>query len=76
MIKLTCSLNITIPSTVNIIWFHNGVVIGNTTTLVIGNPQQSDIAAGVYRCVFIDTDGGYQLRRTIRLVIRGTLAQP
>ena len=56
-----CTLNIDIPSSVTVIWTHNanlamttppnGVIIaGNTTTLVIGNPQPSD--AGIYQCVF------------------------
>ena len=60
-IQLMCSLNIDIPSSVMVTWLHNdsdamttppnGVITaGNTTTLVIGNPQPSD--AGVYQCLF------------------------
>ena len=56
-----CSLNIDIPSSVTVIWIYNSnlamttppnivITAGNTTTLVIGNPQPSD--AGVYQCVF------------------------
>ena len=57
-----CSLNIDIPSSVTVTWLHysflamttppNGVsTAGNSTTLVIGNPQPSD--AGVYQCIFL-----------------------
>ena len=77
MTTLTCSLNITIPSTVIVSWSHNGSVVmttppnevtqtGSTTTLVIRNPQPSD--AGVYQCVFNDT-AGYVLRRSTTLLI-------
>ena len=63
MTTLTCSLNVTIPSTVTVTWLHNGTVVmttppnevtqtGSTTTLVIRNPQPSD--AGVYQCVFFN----------------------
>ena len=52
-----CSLNINIPSNVTVIWTYNNnlamttppnevITAGNTTTLVIGNPQPSD--AGTY----------------------------
>ena len=74
-IELMCSLNINIPSSVIVTWLHNGSVImtpsnevtttGNTTTLVIGNPQLSD--AGVYQCVFIDSINGWILNRNITL---------
>ena len=51
-----CSLNIDIPSSVAVIWTYNSNLVitngvltaGNTTTLVIGNPQPSD--AGDYSC--------------------------
>ena len=60
-VQLMCSLNIDIPSSVTVIWTHNSnlirttspievLITGNTTTLVIGNPQPSD--AGAYRCTF------------------------
>ena len=57
-VQLMCSLNITIPSSVTVTWTYNsnrvitnGVsTTGNTTTLVIGNPQPSD--AGHYQCTF------------------------
>ena len=50
-------------------WLHNGTIAppnevltaGNTTTLVIRNPQSSD--AGVYQCVF--NYRGWILRRII-----------
>ena len=80
MATLTCSLNITIPSTVIVIWSHNENLItdlsqisqtGNTTTLLIGNLQPSD--AGDYECVFNDAFGsGWRLRRNIRLFITGS----
>ena len=78
MATLTCSLNITIPSTVIVIWLHNGSVVmttppnGNTTTLQLENLQPSD--AGVYQCVFNDTVG-YVLRRSTNLLIIGMLVQ-
>ena len=81
MASVTCSLNITIPSTVTVMWLYNGSVVmttppnevtqtGNTTTLLIRNPQPSD--AGDYQCVFNDT-AGYVLRRSITLLIVGKL---
>ena len=56
-----CTLNTDIPSSVTVIWLHNSnlamtippnevITAGNTTTLVIRNPQPSD--AGTYQCVF------------------------
>ena len=77
MTSITCSLNITIPSTVIVTWSHNASLItdlsqittaGSTTTLRIGNLQSSD--AGVYQCVFNDVIGsGWELRRNVRLYI-------
>ena len=79
MTSITCSLNVTIPSTVIVTWSHNTSLItdrsqittaGSTTTLLIGDLQSSD--AGVYQCVFNDTAGsGRALRRNIRLIIIG-----
>ena len=74
--QLMCSLNINIPSNVTVTWLHNGSVAmtappnevtttGNTTTLLIGNPQPSD--AGVYQCVFNDTVDLWSLSRSIIL---------
>ena len=77
MTSITCSLNITIPSTVFVTWFHDnsnrvfGTQNGSTTTLVIRNPQPSD--AGVYQCIFYDVLGGWVIRRNLRLVIPGML---
>ena len=76
-----CSLNIDIPSSVTVTWLHNGSIVkttppnevlttGNTTTLVIGNPQPSD--AGVYQCVFNDTVDQWTLRRNIALEMLST----
>ena len=75
-VQLMCSLNIDIPSSVTVTWLHNGSIAmttspnevstaGNTTTLVIGNPQPSD--AGVYQCVFNYTVDQWTLRRNIFL---------
>ena len=72
MATLMCSLNITIPSNVTIVWFHNNTILpsnqvsttSDTTSLQIGDLQPSD--AGVYQCLFIDTSG-WRLRRNIRL---------
>ena len=78
MTSITCSLNITIPSTVIVTWVHNnsnavvGTKNGDTTTLQIENFQPSD--AGVYQCVFSDVLGsGWEVRRSLRLVIAGML---
>ena len=60
-------------------WLHNGSTItaddrvgqaGNTTTLLIRNPQSAD--AGVYHCVFNDsTDTGWILSRSVEVIIKG-----
>ena len=65
MATLTCSLNITIPSTVIVTWSHNitnlitdpsqVTTTGSTTTLLIESLQPSD--AGDYQCVFNDAVG-------------------
>ena len=69
-VQLMCSLNVTIPSSVTVIWTYNSNLImrpievtqtGNTTTLLIVNPQPSD--AGIYDCTF----SGLNLRRYISL---------
>ena len=71
-VQLMCSLNVIIPSSVTVIWTFNSnpflitppnevLTAGNTTTLVIRNPQPSD--AGVYSCLF----SGLNLRRIISL---------
>ena len=77
MATLTCSLNVTIPSSMIVTWTHNSSTsvpgnqtstAGRTTTLTIEDLQSSD--DGVYQCVFNDTDGsGWILRRNIRLFI-------
>ena len=81
MTSITCSLNITIPSTVIIAWSHNASLItdfsqitatGSTTTLLIDNLQPSD--AGDYQCVFNDSNGsGWVLQRNIKLIIIGII---
>ena len=81
MASVTCSLNITIPSTVIVVWLNNTNLItdlsqittaGNITTLLIQNFRPSD--AGDYECIFNDAVGsGFTVRRNIRLVIAGML---
>ena len=72
-VQLMCSLNIDIPSSVTVIWLHNGSTImltppnestqtGSTTTLLIRD-QLSD--TGVYQCVFNDTVDEWILLSTI-----------
>ena len=67
-----CALNIDIPSSVTVIWTYNSNLVmktppngvltaGNTTTLIIGDPQPSD--AGAYQCVFTELN----LQRLINL---------
>ena len=62
-VQLMCSLNIDIPSSVTVTWTCNSNLVmttpnnrvstaGNTTTLVIDNPQPSD--AGAYQCIFTE----------------------
>ena len=80
MATLTCSLNVTIPSSAVVSWTHNNTnpkvanqvsTAGSTTTLTIENLQSSD--AGIYQCTFNDTDGsGWTLRRNIMLLITGS----
>ena len=71
-VQLMCSLNVIIPSSETIIWSYNSgplliaphneiITNGNTTTLLIVNPQPSD--AGVYQCIF----SGLNLQRIISL---------
>ena len=68
-VQLTCSLNIDIPSSVTVTWFlnniftppHEVITAGNTTTLLIENPQPSD--ANDYTCLFM----GLDLQRVIVL---------
>ena len=73
-VQLTCSLNVTIPSSMTVTWLHNGTIVmttppnevltaGSTTTLLIRNPQSSD--AGDYQCVFNDSVNGWMLKRNI-----------
>ena len=79
MTSITCSLNITISSSLIVTWSHNASLItnlsqitttGSTTTLLIDNLQPSD--AGDYQCVFNDTVGsGWILQRNVRLIIIG-----
>ena len=76
MATLTCSLNVTIPSSMIIIWSRNSSLIGTdgvstagkSTTLVIEKFEPSD--AGNYECQFNNPiNNGWTLRRTIRLLI-------
>ena len=74
MANLTCSLNITISSSVVAFWLSTSnsntraIQGGNGTTLLLENLQQSN--ASIYQCVFKDvSDSGWTLRRNIRLII-------
>ena len=60
-VQLMCTLNTDIPPNVTVVWTHNNILAmttppnevitaGNTTILIIGNPQPSD--DGLYRCSF------------------------
>ena len=73
---ITCSLNITIPSSVTVTWLHDGNVrlssnqtiqSGDSTTLLIENLQLPD--AGVYQCIFNDTSGWILKRNTTLEII-------
>ena len=75
-VQLMCSLNINISSNVTVTWLHKSRAAppsdvtqsGNTTTLLIGNPQPSD-AGDDYQCVFTDTVNGWTLSRNILLQV-------
>ena len=79
MTSITCSLNITIPSSTIVVWSHNTSLItdrsqittaGSTTTLLIDKLELSD--AGEYQCSFNDAVGsGWTVTRNIRLFITG-----
>jgi len=85
MANVTCSLNVTIPSSMIVLWRHNGNIVnvtspnnatqtGNTATLLIGNLQPSD--AGVYQCILNNPiPNGWVLRRNI-LIITGMESYP
>ena len=77
--NLTCSLNITIPSSVLISWvrnnvnlpYHSGTKTGKITTLTIRNLSSN---ADVYQCWFNDAFGsGWTLHRNIKLIITSML---
>ena len=78
MTSITCSLNITIPSTVIVVWSHSGSIAttasnknaiktSHGTTLLIENPRSSD--TGVYQCTLHNVASGWILKRNIRLFI-------
>ena len=79
-VQLMCTLNVDIPSSVEVTWLYNGSTIvttphnkvtqtGNAAILQIGDLQLSD--AGVYQCVFNDSINEWMLRRNISLIITG-----
>ena len=83
MVVVTCSLNVTIPSSTVVIWIHNNSQLpsnksqqtDSTTTLLIGNFQQSD--TGFYRCILDDASGsGWVLTRNISLIISKFICRP
>ena len=73
-VQLMCSLNINISSSVTVRWLHKSRAAppsdvtqsGNTTTLLIRNPQPSDDGDD-YQCVFTDTVNGWTLSRNMVL---------
>ena len=76
-VNMTCSLNVTIPANVMLVWMYNDSVvmatpphqiisIDNGSTLVIDLQQLSN-AGGIYQCVVNDTANGWLLRRMITL---------
>jgi len=80
MAIMSCSLNVTIPSSMFVLWRHNDSLVnlrppnnatktGNTATLLIGNLLPLDV--GVYQCRFYNPTIGWILRRNIRLLITG-----
>ena len=79
-LTLMCSLNITIPSGMTITWLHDDRIEftittqvdqnSNTISLLKGRPSQSD--AGVYQCVFSNSNG-CTLSANITLLIIGKL---
>ena len=81
MVNLTCSLNVTIPSSVTVSWdrINSQVIISNDrvkrtshgTMLVIENPQPSDV--GVYQCKFINVADRWILKRNITLITGTTV---
>jgi len=78
---MTCSLNDTIPASVEVTWFYNDSVIatpeivtqdGNTTALPLRNLLSSNLV-DIYQCVFNDSVNGWTLKRSTVLVIAGNL---
>jgi len=82
MTTVTCSLNDTIPASVQVSWYYNGSVVdipgitqaGNTTTLPLENllSTPSSEVVGTYQCVFCDSMRGWTLRRSTMVLIVGT----
>ena len=82
MTTITCSLNDTIPASVQVTWYHNGSVVdipgitkaGDTTTLPLENilSRPSSDVMGTYRCVFSDSTNGWTLRRSTEVLITST----
>ena len=76
VVRLTCSLNVSIPAGVTITWTHNNSIVltitteaeqtSNTVLLERGGARSS--YAGLYQCVFND-NAGHVLRRNITLLV-------
>ena len=82
MTTITCSLNDTIPASVEVTWYYNGGVVdlpgitkaGDTTILPLENilSRPSSEVVGTYQCVFSDSTNGWTLRRSTEVLITST----
>ena len=71
MLKLRCSLNVSIPADTMVTWLHSGNVLLTYTITAVTNTAQLSITGtpqpGIYQCVFNDP-AGYILRRNITVL--------
>ena len=69
IVMVTCSLNVTIPDNMIILWRHNNslmpTVDGESLTIELINFGPSDV--GVYQCIFNNYVNGWVLKRSIIL---------
>jgi len=69
IVMVTCSLNVTIPDNMIILWRHNNslmpTVDGESLTIELINFGPSDV--GVYQCIFNNYVNGWVLKRSITL---------
>ena len=71
MLKLRCSLNVSIPADTMVTWLHSGNVLLTYTITAVTNTAQLSITGtpqpGIYQCVFNDS-ARYILRRNITVL--------